>query len=209
MSIKRIIILQEIFNSIVHGIGFIFALVGLIIFLALRDSNVSWFHTVGMVVFTITAMLLYLISVLYHSLVFTRAKKVFQILDCSAIYLFIAATYTAFLLSIIGSMLGILVFLIVWIIAISGIVLKSVYPNLPIWINLSLYLCMGWLGVFTVRLLPTATNSLVITYLIMGGVLYTLGTIFYSKKDFYFNHTIWHLFVLLGSIAHYIAIYTL
>jgi len=158
-------------------------------------------------VFGITLIFLYLMSTLYHSLTFTRAKKVFQILDHSSIFLLIAGTYTPFALVPLKGPIGYTLLLIVWIIAIGGILLKIFFMN-KLLFSIIIYLGLGWLCLI-VAAEPIITNLLPISfnYLLIGGIIYSIGVIFYLWDKIRFNHNLWHLFVLAGSLCHIISIY--
>ena len=195
---------EEIANSISHGAGFLAALIALpVLIIGAAGHGVA--ATVGAVVFGATVVLLYLTSTLYHALPHNRAKQVFQILDHGAIYLLIAGTYTPFTLGVLRGTWGWTLFVLIWILAIAGIILKSVggmrFPRLSI----ALYLAMGWLILVAAKPLWHAMTSWGLFWLAAGGVAYTAGVWFYASRRRY-AHFVWHLFVIAGTACHFIAV---
>jgi len=150
---------------------------------------------------------LYLASTLYHSFTNERIKRIFKILDHSAIYLLIAGTYTPFTLVPLHGVLGWTVFGVVWGLAVIGIVLKVFFAGRFNIVSTLCYLGMGWFIIFAIKPLIATVPALGMTWLLVGGLFYTLGSIFYLWKRIPFNHAIWHLFVLAGSISHFIAVF--
>lgn len=197
---------EEIANSITHGIGTILSIAGLIALLILGNLFGGYWEIASFSVYGGTLVLLYLASTLYHSFQQPRIKRLFQIFDHSAIFLLIAGTYTPFMLlgertSRAWAMLG-----AVWAFALLGILYKAFFIDRFQRISALGYVFMGWLGVLAGRdllgLLPSAT----VVWLAAGGVLYTVGLLFAAWRTLLYSHTVWHLFVLGGSICHYIAI---
>jgi len=199
-------LVEEIFNSVSHGLGFLASIVGLVFLTLFAVSYGDAWHVVGFSIFGSTLILLYLASTLYHSLTRTRAVRVMQAIDHSAIFLLIAGTYTPFMLTVMRSALGWTILGTVWGIAIFGIILKVFHFEKTHRIGLILYLMMGWLIVTVffqvVKLLPLFS----LIMLFAGGFFYTAGTVFYKWEKLKFNHAIWHLFVLGGSVCHYFAV---
>jgi hemolysin III len=194
---------EEIFNAISHGVGALAGVVGLI-FLMIRahdhwQANRFW----GLLVFGITLIFMYLMSTLYHSLIFTKAKKVFKILDYSAIALFIAGSYTPIALVGLKGNLGWILLIGVWALTITGI-LWRIFGRHKDKVSLGLYLLTGWLIMFFIKPLAQNLPHLALVMLIAGGVAYTVGTVFFQWKKLVFNHGIWHLLVLTGSICHFV-----
>lgn len=201
-------ILNEVLNSVTHGISFILAVIGTV-FLVYKGWKLGQggIAIVSYLIFGISMCLLYLSSTLYHSLYFTKARKVFRAIDHSSIYLFIAGTYTPFCLVSLRDSVGIMVCILIWLIAIIGIVLKCVSFEKVKKISTVLYLIMGWLAIFTAKPLYEAIGKKGVSWLLAGGITYSLGTIFYSLKNIKFMHVIWHLFVTMGSVCMWISIY--
>ncbi len=186
------------------------ALVGAV-FLIVASTRGSALQVTACSVFACTLILVYLCSTLYHSLVRTRARHVFQILDHSSIYLLIAGTYTPFTLIALRGSLGWTVFGIEWGLATAGVVSKSVAIDRfrrgwPAILSALVYLFQGWLIVFVARPLVSAVGWHCLAWLGAGGLAYTLGIVFFAFDRIRYFHAAWHIFVLAGSIAHYFAI---
>lgn len=197
---------EEIANAITHGIGAalsVAALVLLIVFSSLKGN--AW-HVVSFTIYGSTMLLLYLSSTLVHGLRDGKAKDFFEFMDHSSIYLFIAGTYTPFLLVAIRGSLGWSLFGIVWGIALFGVVFKAFFVKKFLFLSTIFYIAMGWLIVIAWNPLTAVVAPQGMNLLAIGGVLYTLGTIFYVWRGFPYHHAIWHLFVLAGSILHFFAI---
>ncbi|MGG4341692.1 PAQR family membrane homeostasis protein TrhA [Paenibacillus lautus] len=197
---------EEIANAITHGIGAalsVAALVLLIVFSSLKGN--AW-HVVSFTIYGSTMLLLYLSSTLVHGLRDGKAKDFFEFMDHSSIYLFIAGTYTPFLLVAIRGTLGWSLFGIVWGIALFGVVFKAFFVKKFLFLSTIFYIAMGWLIVIAWNPLTAVVAPQGMNLLAIGGVLYTLGTIFYVWRGFPYHHAIWHLFVLAGSILHFFAI---
>ncbi len=197
---------EEVVNAITHGIGVLLSITALVFLVMFAVQNGSAWHVVTFTIYGVSMLLLYLSSTLVHSFPEGKLKDLFEIFDHSAIYLFIAGTYTPFTLIVINGALGWTLLGIVWGIAIAGIVFKSFFVKKFLYISTILYVVMGWLIVIgwnpLVNTLPTAG----ITLLVVGGLLYTIGAIFYVWRGFTFHHAVWHLFVLAGSVTHFFAI---
>lgn len=193
---------EEIFSSISHGFGIVVGIAFLLSLIVLSPSSDDFLKTLGLSTFGVAVTLFYLISTLFHSLSFTRARTVFNILDHSFIFLLIAATYTPFTLIILKGNLGWSLFLLIWVLAILGMIYKILFIKKLKWLSLVFYLSLGWLGLVAVVPLSQALSFSSLFLLIMGGILYTLGIIFYLWKKLPFNHCIWHLFVLTATICH-------
>ena len=204
---------EEIFNWVSHTVGAglgIAALVLMIIFAAI--GNGSAIDIVGVCIFGATLIILYTISTLYHALTHEKAKKVFKVLDHCSIYLLIAGTFTPICFSLIdtvGTKMIILVSLI-WFTAILGVVLYACFPKKLKTLHVALYLIMGWSIMFLIKDFVAAlrlTNSMATLYfLIAGGITYTVGVIFYAIKKVPYFHSVFHLFVLGGSVCHFFAV---
>ncbi len=195
---------ELIANSVSHGIGAILSLTGLIVLLVKADTFVE---VSASLVFGLSMFLLYIFSTLFHAFPekMKRVYNVFQRLDHSAIYLLIAGTYTPFILIAIKSILGYVLLSILWTLAILGIVMKSIWIKKFQKIHLLFYLLMGWSVVLIYRDITSVFND-VLLLLLIGGLFYTIGVGFYIVK-FKYQHFIWHLFVLFGSIFHFISVY--
>ncbi|MBW2622617.1 MAG: hemolysin III family protein [Deltaproteobacteria bacterium] len=198
---------EEIANSITHGIGALLSIPGLVILIVLAVSKGDAWNIVGFTIFGATLIILYTASTLYHSLAKTPAIKVFQILDRSAIFLLIAGTYTPFLLDGLRGARGWSLFGVIWGLSIIGIILNSIWLNRVRKISLAVYLLMGWLIIINFKGLFDNVQQASIILLIIGGLSYSGGVVFFAWRRLPFNHMVWHLFVLLGSVSHYFAVW--
>lgn len=208
MKHPKLILIEEIFNSITHGLG-AFASIAAIVFLVLTARQGNALRMSSFVIFGSSLLLMYIFSTLFHSLSYTKAKKIFLIFDRSAIFLLIAGTTTPIALLTLHNWLGWSLMALIWVIAITGITLNAIFPEKYRLMYVPVYLLMGWLSMIIIKPLLMATSLQTIILLISGGVLYTSGTLFYAWNKLPFNHTIWHLFVIGGSICHFLIIYKL
>lgn len=200
---------EEIANFVSHTAGAGLAILGFIMLII----RASWYNNIpaliSYIIFSLGLMVLYTMSSIYHGLKPSKAKNVFEILDHSSIYFLIAASYTPFLVLGLKSNLGITLLVIQWIICIIGITFKAFFTGKFKGISTIVYLIMGWMIVFSWTELVAKISPISLGFLITGGLLYSLGTVFYMWKVCKFNHMIWHIFVILGSIAHYVAVWFL
>lgn len=197
---------EEIANAVVHGIGALLgcaALSLLVVFASLRGSA---YHIVSCSIYGATLVVLYTLSALYHALRGDRAKRIFRTLDHSAIFLLIAGTYTPFLLVTLRGAWGWSLFGVLWGMAGLGIVLEWVCRGRFRVLSVPVYLIMGWIALLALRPLTAALAGMGLTLVIAGGVTYTLGVVFYVMKRVPFAHTVWHAFVLGGSVCHFFAV---
>jgi hemolysin III len=192
-------------NAITHGVGAALAIAGSV-YLIVASTRGSARTVVGCSVFATTLILVYLFSTLYHSLVRTRARRLFQIFDHSAIYLLIAGTYTPFTLVALKGATGWTLFGVEWGLAAAGIVFKSLAVGRFQVLSAVVYLLQGWLAVLVVQPLVSAIGWQGALWLLAGGLAYTLGIVFFALDRFRYFHAAWHIFVLAGSVAHYFAI---
>ncbi|MGB2983096.1 MAG: hemolysin III family protein [Candidatus Bipolaricaulia bacterium] len=197
---------EDIANSITHGIGAVLSLVGTALLLYRASGNGTPLHLASFAVYGMTLVLLHLSSTLYHSLRHPGARRVFWVFDHCSIYLLIAGTYTPFLLLSLWGRWGLTLLVVIWTLAIVGIVMKSVFIGRFRGISFAVYLLMGWMIVLAAREVWLRVPHRALVYIAVGGGFYTLGTIFFAWKRLPFNHAIWHLFVLGGSVAHYLGI---
>ncbi|GHA62178.1 hemolysin III family protein [Photobacterium aphoticum] len=199
---------EEVANSVTHGIGMLFGIVGLVLLLVQAvDAKADVLSLTSLSIYGASMIVLYLASTLYHAIPFQRAKRALKTFDHCAIYLLIAGTYTPFLLITLRTPLAITLMSVIWGIALIGIVLKIVFVYRFKRLSLATYLTMGWLSLIAIYPLAMslATGGLVL--LAVGGVLYSVGVVFYVNKRIPYNHAIWHLFVLGGTVCHFLAIY--
>lgn len=197
---------EEIFNSVTHGIGTVLSVGGtvvLIIFAAIYND--AW-AVVSSAIFGASLIVLYTMSTLYHAITNNTAKKFFRIMDHNTIFFLIAGTYTPLTLTVLRGALGWVLFGIVWGAAILGIVFNSIDLEKYSKPSIACYIAMGWVIIFAIRPLMEALPQISLVFLLLGGVLYTLGVIFYAIKKVKYFHSIWHIFTLGGSVFHYFAI---
>ena len=200
---------EEIANFVSHTAGAGLAILGFIMLII----RASWYNNIpaliSYIIFSLGLMVLYTMSSIYHGLKPSKAKNVFEILDHSSIYFLIAASYTPFLVLGLKSNMGITLLVIQWVICIIGITFKAFFTGKFKGISTIVYLIMGWMIVFSWNELIAKISPISLGFLIVGGLLYSLGTVFYMWKICKFNHMIWHIFVILGSTSHYVAIWFL
>ena len=197
---------EEITNAILHGIGFGLAVAALTVLVVFASRYGNVWHVVGFTIYGVTLIILYLVSTLYHSFPEGKVKRIFQIFDHAAIFLLIAGTYTPITLIALRGTLGWTIFGLVWGLAILGIIFTVFCINKFRILSTILYIAMGWLVVIALKPLLVALNQTGIVFLLVGGLLYTIGTVFYAWKGMKYAHAVWHLFVLAGSICHFFTI---
>jgi hemolysin III len=198
---------EEFANSISHGLGLVAVLVAtpFLIQHAMRRGDAGFI--VGASIFAATMVLLYLASTLYHALPIGRAKRVFRVIEHSAIFVLIAGTYTPFTLGVLRGALGWTLLGLVWGIAVAGVTLKALNRLTHPVLTTSLYLLMGWLIVIAVQPLSVRVPASGLLWLAAGGLAYTLGVVFFAfDSRLRYGHFIWHLFVLTGTACHYFAV---
>jgi hemolysin III len=197
---------EEIANSLSHGLGFLATVAAFPVLVMAAQQRGDTAGIVGASVFATTMVLLYLASTLFHALPRCRAKRVFQVLDHSAIYLLIAGTYTPFTLGVLRGDWGWTLFGLVWGMAVAGTVLKALggvrYATLSTWT----YLAMGWLVVIAAKTVWALVPGWGLFWLIAGGVAYTAGAVFFMAERIRYFHFVWHLFVVAGTACHFIAV---
>lgn len=206
---KKYRIVNEVLNAVTHGIGFGLSIVGLVILLSKAIQLGSTLHVISYALYGTTLILLFLSSTLFHSLIFTRAKKVFQVFDHSAIFLLIAGSYTPFCLLSVKGLWGWILFGVIWLMAIVGIIYKACTLHKQQTVkhgSTVIYIIMGWLCVLAAHSLYLSLGFTGIMLLISGGVAYTLGAIFYSFPHIRFMHVVWHLFVMMGAAFMYFSV---
>lgn len=197
---------EEITNALSHGIGLILSIGALIVLIIFANIYGDKWHIVSFTIYGVTLVLLYLASTLYHSFKKGRAKDLFQILDHCAIYLLIAGTYTPIVLNPLRGTAGWTLFAIIWSLAFLGIVFKMFFVKRFVILSTLLYILMGWIIVFAMPVLINKVGKISINLLVAGGITYTLGSIFYVWPKIKYHHAIWHVFVLSGSVCHFLAI---
>lgn len=204
---RKYLITNEVLNAVTHGVGVVLSLIGFV--LLLRKAN-SGLHYFSFIIYGVSLLLLFLASTLYHSLIFTKAKKIFQVFDHCSIYLLIAGTYTPYCLLYIKGTIGIVLLSVIWLAAIIGIIYKSLtLSKVKSVSKLStiIYNVMGWAVVIALPSLYHSVGLKGLLLLVGGGIAYTVGSVFYSMKNRRYMHVVWHLFVMLGAMLMFFSIY--
>lgn len=198
---------EEIAHSVTHGIGVLLSIVGLTVLVVYSSQYGDVWHVVSSSIYGATLIALYTSSTLYHAVTLPDLKKFLQKLDHAAIFLLIAGTYTPFTLVNLRGGWGWTLFGIVWSIAIAGMVMELIVKKRYKRISLSLYLGLGWIVMIAIE--PMMSNVQIggLILLLVGGLFYSLGVIFYVWKTLVYHHAIWHLFVLAGSACHFFAVF--
>lgn len=198
---------EEIANSVTHGIGAGLSIAGLTLLVVLAVMNGGTvYHIVSFSIYGGSLIVLYLASTLYHSLQHPEAKRIFKVIDHASIFLLIAGTYTPFLLVGIRGALGWTLLIIIWGLAVLGVGFKVLFVNRFQKLSVLAYVLMGWLSIIGLSELIASIPTGGLIWLAIGGAVYTIGVIFYALKQIPYTHTIWHLFVIGGSVCHYFAI---
>lgn len=198
--------MEEKLNAITHGTGTVLAICGLIGLAVEASKDGQLCRMISFCIYGASLVLLYLASTLYHSFRNDRIKYIFKICDHAAIYLLIAGTYTPFTLVTLHGSLGWTVFGVAWGLAAVGIVFQLFFVRRFKVFSTLCYTLLGWLIIIVIKPLSAALPVMGINWLIAGGVLYTAGTVFYLVRRIPYNHAVWHLFVMAGSAAHFIAV---
>lgn len=197
---------EELANSLTHGFGILFSVVAISLLITFSVLEGSVLHIISSSFFGGAFLLMYTFSTIYHAIQHEKSKAILRIFDHISIYFLIAGTYTPFLILGVGGFTGWLMFGIVWGIALIGTIFKIFFTHRFPRLSLFLYLGMGWIAVFIAKPLFLELSTTVLSLLIGGGVSYTLGTIFYTNQKMRYSHAIWHVFVLIGTITHFIAV---
>lgn len=197
---------EEIANSISHGIGALLAIAAIPILTVIAVNKGGGIALFAALVYTITMLLEYTMSTLYHAIAVEKAKRVFKILDHSSIYLFIAGSYTPFCLLTLGDVGGTWLCLFVWVVALIGVACEAFWVFRPRWISAVLYLMLGWSVIWFLPSLIALLPATGLWLLLGGGICYSVGCIFYVLKKIPYMHSIFHLLVLAGSICQFLAI---
>lgn len=197
--------IEERWNWITHAIGVIASIFGFIILLV-SNSDKTQYGTFTLVIYASSLLLLYFASTMYHYTSDIDLKKKFRVMDHISIYLLIAGTYSPVTLITLLDSKGVMLFIIVWFLAIVGSILKLFFTGRFQVLSVLLYLIMGWLIMLDIQELSNRVGSKGMDYLMYGGIAYTVGIIFYALKKIPFTHVIWHIFVLAGSFFHFMLI---
>jgi hemolysin III len=197
---------EEAMNTITHGIGAGLSIAALVILIVASAQHGTPWHVVGFTIFGSMLVLLYMASTLYHGVQQVRAKEILRKFDQGAIFLLIAGSYTPFLLTVLRGPWGWSLFGVIWALAIYGIISRFLQGGTVPKGGLVVYILMGWLVVVALKPLIAAAPLSSLIWLLIGGVAYTTGVIFYAWERLPFGHAVWHLFVMAGSISHFFAV---
>ena len=207
-AVKRPYTIQEeIWSSLIHGIGIALSIAGLIVLVTLAAQDGNVWVVVSTAIFGVSMVVLYTASTLYHAIPNPEIKLKLKKFDHISIYYLIAGTYTPFMLVNMRGSVGWTVFGIIWGLALIGTVLKlcTQGSGTKVW-SIGLYLLMGWLVVFASKQLAARLPDIGLTFLVLGGLFYTLGIFFYVWKSRQYTHAVWHFFVLSGTVMHFFAV---
>lgn len=203
---KRYTVGEEVFNSVSHGVGALLAVVGASVIITLAACFGDVVVVLSCIVYGLSLVVLYTMSTLYHAFPFEKVKKIFRIFDHTSIFILIAGSYTPFcLLALRDNPKGVWVAAVVWLCAVAGIIMNAVSLEKTEKLSLVLYVIMGWAVIVVIKDIVAALSGPAFWLLLAGGLSYTGGLVFYKLK-FRYMHSIWHLFVLAGSVLHYLCI---
>jgi len=198
---------EERFNVVSHGIGLVLSIVALVLLVVQASIYGSTWHIVSFSIYGASLILLYAASTFYHYVQNPKLRYRLNIFDHAAIYILIAGTYTPFTLVILNGWVGWTIFGVSWGLAFAGVILKLFYTGKYDKISTVTYVLMGWLIIFAIKPLVTNFPFEGLIWLLSGGLFYTVGALLYSIKKVKYNHAIFHIFVLLGSFSHFIAVF--
>ena len=207
-SVRRQSVGEEVLNALTHGVGALLAVFGTVLLILRAKAYGSLLNVVSVTIFGVSMILLYLISCLYHALPPSKGKQVFQVLDHCSIFLLILGTYTPVCLITVGGTFGLTIFAVNLSCGLLGIVLNAV--SLKRWkkVSLVLYIVMGWLGVLAIPVILKNMSLGGVLLLLLGGIAYTVGVVFYRQREKPYRHGVWHFFVLAGTVLQFMAVYT-
>ena len=197
---------EDIANSITHGIGFLLSVVGLWLLVTISRTNGDAWHVFSCIIYGTTLICLFTASTLYHSIHPPKFKPFLRTLDHSTIFLLIAGTYTPFTLVTLRGPWGWSIFSIIWALAVFGIIFQKAMLRKGPMVSVGFYLLMGWVVVAAVKPMLSLVAPGGLILLLLGGLSYTIGVVFYAWKRMPYNHAVWHLFVLAGSACHFFAV---
>lgn len=202
----KLLSVEEVANTLTHGAGLILSVAGFVFLVTLATLKGDSWHIASNLIYGLSLVTLYGSSTLYHSTTAAKSKQTLQIIDHCCIYLLIAGSYTPFTLIVLRNGIGGPLFVFVWAFAAVGILMKVFFKVRSGPLSALTYLLMGWIGIVAVQPLYLALGIVPIALIIAGGVSYTIGTIFFGWHRIRHHHAIWHMFVLGGSLLHFIAI---
>ena len=197
---------EEIANSITHGIGAALSIAALVLLVVFASQHKDVWRIVSFSIYGISLIVLYLASTLYHAFTNEKVKRFFRVMDHSCIFLLIAGTYTPPTLIAMRGSWGWTLFTLIWAMAVGGLIFETMNLDKYKFISVIIYMTMGWLALFAIKPMLESLPPGLFQWFIIGGLFYTSGIIFYACKRIPYNHAIWHLFVLGGSITHFCGI---
>lgn len=206
MSSRAHFLREELANALTHGLGATAALAGGAVLIVLAALHGDGWQLGGAIVFGICLLLLYVASTLYHAIQHPVAKARLKVFDHCAIYLLIAGTYTPFTLIGLRGALGWWLFAAIWTLAFAGVVFKLFFTGRFKLLSTLIYVAMGWLVIIAIVPVFRALDGWTFGWLLAGGVCYTLGTFFYHRPSMRYSHAVWHMFVIAGSVCHYVSV---
>lgn len=197
---------EELASALTHGLAAVAALAGSAVLITLAALYGDAWQLGASIVFGVTLLLLYVASTLYHSVQHPVAKGRLKVFDHCAIYLLIAGTYTPFTLIGLRGPWGWGLFIAIWTLAIGGVVFKLFYTGRYKRLSTLIYIAMGWLIIVAIKPMLNSLDAWTLGWLLAGGLFYTLGTYFYHRESIPYSHAIWHMFVIAGSVCHFVAV---
>ncbi|MCU7905776.1 MAG: hemolysin III family protein [Candidatus Thiodiazotropha sp. (ex Epidulcina cf. delphinae)] len=198
---------EEIAHAVTHGIGILLSIAGLALLVSFASLYGDVWHITGCSIYGATLILLYTASTLYHGITAPRVKRILQRIDHAAVFLLIAGTYTPFTLVNLRGGWGWTLFGLVWGFAVLGVVLEATGRQRLKWLSLTLYLGLGWLVIIALKPLIDSVETGGLILLLLGGLCYSLGVVFYVWERLAYHHAVWHLFVMAGSVLHFFSVF--
>lgn len=203
---KRYTLGEEIFNSVSHGAGGMLAIAGTVVLIVIAALYSNAWGVVSSAIYGASMIILYTMSTLYHAITNKKAKSFFRIMDHNTIFILIAGTYTPYTLVPLRGSVGWTLFGIIWGAAIIGIVFNSISLEKAKKLSLVCYVAMGWAIIFAIKPMIASVTKTSLVFLLIGGIFYTAGIVFYAVKKIRYFHSVWHLFTVGGTVFHYFSI---
>jgi len=197
---------EELANALTHGIGILLSIVGAVVLISTGTQNWEAYRIAGLTLFCFSLLLVYTSSTVYHCVKTDSLKQFFQKVDHISIYILIGGTHTPFVLLYLNNSFGRNYLIALWGLIFIGILYKIFMMGRWKWLSLAFYIFLGWMAIFIIPNMWEELPSVVFSWILIGGLSYTVGTIFYSWEKLPYHHAIWHLFVLGGSLGHFIAL---
>lgn len=198
--------IEEFANTLTHGFGLLLSVAGFIFLVAFAGVKGDFWYILSAVLYGLSLIVLYAASTVYHSAISPEQKRRLQIVDHCCIYILIAGSYTPFTLIVLREGIGQNLFIFVWAFALLGIASKLIFgKRFPV-LSVASYVVMGWIGIIAVKPLFAALGLEAVALVVAGGIAYSIGVVFFAWESIKHHHAIWHVFVLLGSIFHFLAI---